>query len=148
MLALVQRLGGVSQHEAGPVLAGVIQNIDEVPDHEGLATGERKLLHPHVDGFVDKRLHIAELHARDPAIAGVRTFQAKRTRQIAGGAGVDPELFELACIDVTPGVAVASVSPAITGTGFQNLHDFNLFSRHPSSYSVRVALFKFHTDQP
>src|SRR5690554_2465996 len=94
-----------------------------------------ELLHAHDDGFVDERFYITELHARDTAIAGVRTFQTEGAGQVAGGAGVDPQLFQFVAIDVTPGITLAGVSPAVECPGFQHFHGRNAFTAGRSGFS-------------
>ena len=116
------------------MMAGVIQNVHKIANHERLAAGERKLLHAHINGFVNKRLHIAQLHAGNTAITGVAAFQAKRAGQIAGGARVDPQLFQLVCVNVTPGIAITGMSPAVEGSGLQHFHSRNTFAAGRSGF--------------
>src|SRR5690606_6178855 len=80
---------------------------------ERLAAGERELLDPECDGFVDERPHVVERHALQAAVARLRALEAERAGEIAGRAGVEPELPQGVRLDVAARLAERRVVPRI-----------------------------------
>ena len=89
--SLQDRVGAVGKHEAGIAAQGVIEDANDVLDDKRLAAGERELFHAQRDGFVEPGPGVLETDAFEPVVAGFRAFQTKRTGEIAGGAGMEPE---------------------------------------------------------
>src|SRR5439155_26811570 len=83
----------------------VFENAKEILHDERLAARERELPDAQRDCFIDEGLHVGEAHPVQAPIAGFRAFKAERTREVAGGARVKPQLTQGVGLNVASSLA-------------------------------------------
>lgn len=99
MQAFKQRRSTVAQHQTGFQAKRVLKYFDDVFNDEWLAAGKTESIYAELHCFIEIRFNFIQLESLQTRIPRPRPFQAERTFEIAGGAGVNPQLAQALQLD-------------------------------------------------
>jgi hypothetical protein len=86
--------GAIGEHQHGPEAGRMQQDIEDALEDQRLPAGEGEALHAASRGLLQQRRKLRQRRSLDARVAGLAALVAEGTGQVAGGAGMHPQLAQ------------------------------------------------------